>query len=76
MSRQYTLQRAPKSRNRGIHIDYAAELNEQQLAFLAGIPSVRSSDSFLARNEQDAQPGADTLGEHWILLLGRRSALR
>jgi DNA helicase-2/ATP-dependent DNA helicase PcrA len=30
MSRQYTLQRAPASTS--IHIDYAAELNEQQLA--------------------------------------------
>jgi len=30
MSRQYTLQRAPTSTS--IHIDYAAELNEQQLA--------------------------------------------
>jgi hypothetical protein len=26
MSRQYTLQRAPVSRNRGIHVDYAAQL--------------------------------------------------
>src|ERR1700746_1370251 len=32
MSRQYTLQRAPASRDGGVHIDYAAELNEQQLA--------------------------------------------
>src|SRR5213596_2528955 len=32
MSREYTLQRAPASRDGGIHIDYAGELNEQQLA--------------------------------------------
>ena len=38
MSRQYTLQRAPVSRNRGIHIDYAAELNEQQLAAVTAEP--------------------------------------
>jgi DNA helicase II / ATP-dependent DNA helicase PcrA len=38
MSRQYTLQRAPTSRNRGIHIDYAAELNEQQLAAVTAPP--------------------------------------
>jgi hypothetical protein len=30
MSRQYTLQRTPKSTS--VHIDYAAELEEQQLA--------------------------------------------
>ncbi len=39
MSRQYTLQRAPVSRNRGIHVDYAAELNEQQLAAVTAPPS-------------------------------------
>src|SRR5712664_1227206 len=38
MSRQYTLQRAPVSRNRGIHIDYAVELNEQQLAAVQAPP--------------------------------------
>ena len=38
MSRQYTLQRAPVSRNRGIHVDYAAELNEQQLAAVTAPP--------------------------------------
>src|SRR5712664_3829463 len=38
MSRQYTLQRAPASRNGGIHIDYAAELNEQQLAAVTAPP--------------------------------------
>jgi DNA helicase II / ATP-dependent DNA helicase PcrA len=38
MSRQYTLQRAPRSRNGGIHIDYAAELNEQQLAAVTAPP--------------------------------------
>ena len=36
MSRQYTLQRAPKSTS--IHIDYAAELNEQQLAAVTAPP--------------------------------------
>jgi DNA helicase-2/ATP-dependent DNA helicase PcrA len=36
MSRQYTLQRAPASRS--IHIDYAAELNEQQLAAVTAPP--------------------------------------
>ena len=38
MSRQYTLQRAPASRDGGIHIDYAAELNEQQLAAVTAPP--------------------------------------
>jgi DNA helicase-2/ATP-dependent DNA helicase PcrA len=38
MSHQYTLQRAPLSHNRGIHIDYAAELNEQQLAAVTAPP--------------------------------------
>jgi DNA helicase-2/ATP-dependent DNA helicase PcrA len=38
MARQYTLQRAPRSRSRGIHIDYAAELNEQQLAAVTAPP--------------------------------------
>jgi DNA helicase-2/ATP-dependent DNA helicase PcrA len=36
MSRQYTLQRAPRSPS--IHIDYAAELNEQQLAAVTAPP--------------------------------------
>jgi len=36
MSRQYTLQRAPVSTS--IHIDYAAELNEQQLAAVTARP--------------------------------------
>src|SRR5262245_41465473 len=36
MSRQYTLQRAPSSTS--IHIDYAAELNEQQLAAVTAQP--------------------------------------
>ena len=36
MSRQYTLQRAPSSTS--IHIDYAAELNEQQLAAVTASP--------------------------------------
>src|SRR5207248_1048620 len=36
MSRQYTLQRAPKSTS--IHLDYAAELNEQQLAAVTAPP--------------------------------------
>ena len=36
MSRQYTLQRAPGSTS--IHIDYAAELNEQQLAAVTASP--------------------------------------
>ncbi len=36
MSRQYTLQRAPVSTS--IHIDYAAELNEQQLAAVTAAP--------------------------------------
>src|SRR5712692_9626580 len=36
MSRQYTLQRAPISTS--IHIDYAAELNEQQLAAVMASP--------------------------------------
>jgi ATP-dependent DNA helicase UvrD/PcrA len=36
MSRQYTLQRAPRSTS--IHIDYAAELNEQQLAAVTAAP--------------------------------------
>jgi DNA helicase-2/ATP-dependent DNA helicase PcrA len=35
MSRQYTLQRAPRSTS--IHIDYAAELNEQQLAAVTAL---------------------------------------
>src|SRR5438093_2395509 len=38
MSRQYTLQRAPASRDGGIHIDYAAELNQQQLAAVTASP--------------------------------------
>jgi DNA helicase-2/ATP-dependent DNA helicase PcrA len=38
MSRQYTLQRAPTSRDGGIHIDYSAELNEQQLAAVTASP--------------------------------------
>jgi len=38
MSRQYTLQRAPASRDGGVHIDYAAELNEQQLAAVIAPP--------------------------------------
>jgi DNA helicase-2/ATP-dependent DNA helicase PcrA len=37
MSRQYTLQRTPSSTS--IHIDYAAELNEQQLAAVTAPPS-------------------------------------
>jgi hypothetical protein len=36
MSRQYTLQRAPRPTS--IHIDYAAELNEQQLAAVTALP--------------------------------------
>ena len=36
MSRQYTLQRAPSTA--GIHIDYAAELNAQQLAAVTASP--------------------------------------
>jgi DNA helicase II / ATP-dependent DNA helicase PcrA len=36
MSRQYTLQRPPKTTS--IHIDYAAELNEQQLAAVTASP--------------------------------------
>ena len=36
MSRQYTLQRAPLSTS--IHVDYAAELNEQQLAAVTAAP--------------------------------------
>jgi DNA helicase-2/ATP-dependent DNA helicase PcrA len=36
MSRQYTLQRAPRSAS--IHIDYASELNEQQLAAVTAPP--------------------------------------
>jgi DNA helicase-2/ATP-dependent DNA helicase PcrA len=36
MSRQYTLQRAPRSTS--IHIDYAVELNEQQLAAVTAPP--------------------------------------
>jgi DNA helicase II / ATP-dependent DNA helicase PcrA len=36
MSRQYTLQRAPVSTS--VHIDYAAELNEQQLAAVSAPP--------------------------------------
>src|SRR5437016_683370 len=38
MSRQYTPQRAPASRDGGIHIDYSAELNEQQLAAVTASP--------------------------------------
>jgi len=38
MSRQYTLQRAPESRGSGIHIDYAGELNQQQLAAVTASP--------------------------------------
>jgi DNA helicase-2/ATP-dependent DNA helicase PcrA len=38
MSRQYTLQRAPASRHGGIHVDYAAELNEQQMAAVTAPP--------------------------------------
>src|SRR2546423_15601913 len=38
MSRQYTRQRAPASRDGGIHIDYSAELNEQQVAAVAASP--------------------------------------
>src|SRR5437016_3752420 len=36
MPRQYTLQRAPRSTS--IHVDYAAELNEQQLAAVTAPP--------------------------------------
>src|SRR6476661_7380456 len=36
MSREYTLQRAPVSTS--VHIDYAAELNEQQLAAVTASP--------------------------------------
>src|SRR5437764_14040660 len=36
MSRQYTLQRAPVSTS--VHIDYGAELNEQQLAAVTALP--------------------------------------
>src|SRR6187399_1626822 len=36
MSRQYTLQREPVSTS--VHIDYAAELNEQQLAAVTAPP--------------------------------------
>src|SRR5437588_12224374 len=36
MSRQYTLQRAPAATS--IHIDYATELNEQQLAAVTASP--------------------------------------
>jgi DNA helicase II / ATP-dependent DNA helicase PcrA len=36
MSRQYTLQRAPTSTS--IHVDYAAELNQQQLAAVTAAP--------------------------------------
>jgi DNA helicase-2/ATP-dependent DNA helicase PcrA len=36
MSRQYTLQRAPRPTS--IHVDYAAELNEQQLAAVTAPP--------------------------------------
>src|SRR5204862_6142136 len=36
MSRQYTLQRAPVSAS--IHVDYAAELHEQQLAAVTAPP--------------------------------------
>jgi DNA helicase II / ATP-dependent DNA helicase PcrA len=36
MSRQYTLQRAPRSTS--VHIDYASELNEQQLAAVTAPP--------------------------------------
>src|SRR6202035_4494984 len=36
MSRQYTLQRAPKSA--AIHVDYAAELNQQQFAAVTAPP--------------------------------------
>src|SRR5216110_1506322 len=36
MSRQYTLQRAPRSAS--IHVNYAAELNEQQLAAVTAPP--------------------------------------
>src|SRR4051812_13491763 len=36
MSRQYILERAPSAA--GIHIDYAAELNEQQLAAVTAPP--------------------------------------
>src|SRR6266436_9774596 len=36
MSRQYTLQRAPRSTS--IHVDYAAELNKQQLAAVTAPP--------------------------------------
>jgi DNA helicase II / ATP-dependent DNA helicase PcrA len=38
MSRQYTLQRTPASRDAGIHVDYPAELNEQQLAAVTASP--------------------------------------
>jgi DNA helicase II / ATP-dependent DNA helicase PcrA len=38
MSRQYTLQRAPASSDGGIHVDYAAELNQQQLAAVTAPP--------------------------------------
>ena len=38
MSRQYTLQRAPASCDAGIRVDYAAELNEQQLAAATAPP--------------------------------------
>src|SRR5207237_8981568 len=38
MARRYTLQRAPASRDGGIHIDYSAELTEQQCAAVTAPP--------------------------------------
>src|SRR5262245_38493664 len=38
MSREYTLQNTPASRDGGIHIDYPTELNRQQLAAVTASP--------------------------------------
>ena len=47
MSRQYTLQRAPVSTS--VHIEYAAELNEQQLAAVTAPPG--STPRYLPRSQ-------------------------
>src|ERR1700724_3229859 len=46
MSRQYTLQRAPRSTS--VHIDYAAELNEQQLAAVTAQAREKRARSLIA----------------------------